>query len=48
MLLHWLLFETKTGEFLLAFLERTTGLAVVRADWLGNQPSGRPQTANGE
>lgn len=48
MLLRWFLFETRIGEFLLAILERTTGLAIVRADWLGAQPSGRPQTAGGE
>jgi hypothetical protein len=41
-LLHWLLFETKVGEALLALLERTTGLAVVSAERLGTQPSEEP------
>jgi len=43
MLLRWLLFETKLGEMLLAFLERAAGLAVVNAEWLGTQPSGEPR-----
>ena len=38
----WLLFETRLGELLLALLERRTGLAIVRSDWLSSQPSGRP------
>jgi hypothetical protein len=41
-LLKWFLFETGVGELLLLWLERKAGLAVVRADWLGAQPSGRP------
>jgi hypothetical protein len=48
MLLRWLLFETKAGELLLALLEKTAGLAIVQAEWLGAQPSGKPQTASGE
>jgi hypothetical protein len=48
MLVRWLLFETRVGELLLALLEKTTGLAVVRADWLGAQASGMPQIASGE
>jgi hypothetical protein len=48
MVVRWFLFETRAGEFLLALLERTTGLAVVRVDWLGAQPSGRPQGPGGE
>jgi len=48
MLLRWLLFETRAGELLLAFLEKTAGLAVVQADWLGAQPSGTPRTDGGE
>jgi hypothetical protein len=48
MLLRRLLFGTRIGELLLALLERTTGLAVVQAEWLGAQPSGKPQTASGE
>ncbi len=44
MMLRQLLFETKMGELLLAFLERRVGLAVVRADWLGDHPSGKPVT----
>jgi hypothetical protein len=42
MLIRRLLFETKAGELLLAFLERTAGLAVVQADWLGAERSGMP------
>ena len=38
----WLLFETKLGELLLSLLERRTGLAIVRSDWLSGQSSGRP------
>ena len=38
----WLLFETKLGELFLALLERRVGLAIVRSDWLSDQPSGRP------
>lgn len=45
MILRWLLFETRVGELLLAFLERRAGLAVVTADWLGDQHSGKPATA---
>ena len=48
MLLRRLLFETRVGELLLALLERTTGLAVVQAEWLGAQPSGEPQSVSGE
>jgi hypothetical protein len=48
MLLRRLLFETKAGERLLALLEKTTGLAIVQAEWLGAQPSGKPQTPKGE
>jgi hypothetical protein len=48
MLLRWLLFETKAGERLLALLEKTVGLAIVQAEWLGAQPSGKPQTDSGE
>jgi hypothetical protein len=44
MLLRWLLFESKAGELLLALLEKTAGLAVVEANWLGRQSSGRPIT----
>ena len=42
MLLRWMLFETKVGEVLLALLERKAGLAVVQADWLCAQRSGKP------
>ena len=48
MLLQWLLFKTKGGEWLLALLEKTTGLAVVRAEWLANQPSAMPRSLGGE
>ena len=43
MVLRWLLFETKPGEWLLFWLERKIGLAVVQADWLADQPSGKPK-----
>ena len=43
----WLLFETRLGELLLALLERRTGLAIVRSDWLSTQSSGRPTTEPG-
>ena len=42
-LLRWLLFETKLGETLLAFLERAAGLAVVNAEGLGTQTSQEPR-----
>jgi len=48
MLLRRLLFETRLGELLLAFLERKAGLAVVRAEWLGTQLSGTPHAGSGE
>jgi hypothetical protein len=35
--LRKLLFETKAGERLLAWLERATGLALVDAAWLAEQ-----------
>ena len=37
-----LLFETRLGELLLALLERKAGLAVVSADSLAGQVSGKP------
>jgi hypothetical protein len=46
--LRWLLFETRLGEFLLACLEKKTGLAVVEAKWLGAQPSGMLPVARSE
>ena len=48
MLLRWLLFETRVGEALLAFLEKRAGLAVVQAEWLAAQPSGMPHVASGK
>jgi hypothetical protein len=39
MVFRWFLFETRTGELLLYFLERRVGLSVVRANWLGAQRS---------
>jgi len=42
MIVKWFLFETKTGLWLLALLERKVGLAVVNAEWLGRQPGGWP------
>ena len=47
MLLRRLLFETRLGESFLAFLEKKAGLAVVQADWLGAQPSGKPVAESG-
>ena len=44
MVIRRFLFETKVGELLLTFLERKVGLAVVQADWLADQPSGKPQS----
>lgn len=35
-----LLFETRLGEWLLALLERWTGLAIVKTEWLGDQRPG--------
>jgi hypothetical protein len=35
------LFETRAGELFLAWLERRAGLAVVLADGLADEPSGR-------
>ena len=48
MLIRWFLFETRVGEWMLNLLEKTAGLAVVQADWLGAQPSGAPQAEGGE
>lgn len=48
MLVRWFLFETRVGELLLVLLEKTTGLAVVQAEWLSSQPSGIPPVAGGE
>ena len=44
MLLSRFLFETKLGEMLLALLESRFGLAVVQAEALAGQRSGRPAT----
>jgi hypothetical protein len=46
-MLKRLLFETRAGSWLLAFLERTTGLALVDAEWLGHQRSSVPTTQGG-
>jgi hypothetical protein len=43
MLVRWFLFDTRVGEMLLVFLEKTAGLAVVNAEWLATQHSGEPQ-----
>ena len=42
MAIRWLLFETKLGEWLLIFLERKARLAIVSAEWLGQQSAGVP------
>ena len=44
-MIRWLLFETRLGEALLVLLERHAGLALVEANWLGEQPSGEPAAA---
>jgi hypothetical protein len=46
-MLKWLLFETRIGSWLLALLERTTGLALVDAEWLGRQRSSVPTRQGG-
>ena len=46
-MLKRLLFETRAGSWLVALLERTTGLALVDAEWLGNQHSSVPTTHGG-
>ena len=46
MLVRWFLFETRIGEWLLLFLERCMGLAVVQADWLAEQRSGEPKAVS--
>jgi len=46
MIVRWFLFETRAGLWLLALLEQKAGLAVVNADWLGCQRSGRPVVAD--
>jgi hypothetical protein len=38
-MLQSILFKTKPGEWFLILLEHWTGLAIVRADWLGEQMS---------
>ena len=43
MFVRRMLFETKMGELLLEFLEQQVGLAVVQADWLAVQRSGKPE-----
>ena len=48
MLVRKLLFQTWLGERLLAILERKAGLAVVQAEWLGQQLSTKPQTISGK
>ena len=47
-MLRRLLFDTRTGSWLLALFERATGLALVDANWLGHQPGGTPHNAGGE
>ena len=47
MLVRWLLFETWLGELLLTLLERRIGLAVVQADMLAAQRSGKPIADSG-
>jgi hypothetical protein len=37
MIVRWFLFETWLGAQLLSFLENHVGLAVVDAEWLGEQ-----------
>jgi hypothetical protein len=40
------LFETAIGNWLLALFERTTGLAIVDAAWLGGQSAAVAAVAN--
>jgi hypothetical protein len=40
--LRVMLFETRIGEWLLTLLEGRAGLAIIKADWLGDQRSGCP------
>ena len=47
MIVRRFLFQTKLGEMLLALFERTTGLAVVHADRLGEERCGLPQNVSG-
>jgi len=47
-LVRWFLFDTRLGELLLGLFEKATGLAVVHADWLGEQRCGMPRTVSGE
>lgn len=46
-MLEWFLFHTWPGERFLTWLERCAGLAVVRADWLGDQESDPAVVATG-
>mgnify|MGYP001267331028 CR=1 FL=1 len=46
MLMRWFLFETRIGELLLILLERSTGLAFVRVDWLAAHCCGEPKTTD--
>ena len=48
MIVKWVLFETRLGEWLLVLLERACGLAVVQAEWLAEQPGVAPQTSGGD
>jgi hypothetical protein len=48
MVLKWLLFETKVGELLLAFVERRAGLAVVNSEWLAGQSYSEPRPFGGQ
>lgn len=48
MVVRWFLFETRYGEWLLTFLERRLGLAVVSAEWLAIQPSSAPHAVCAE
>jgi hypothetical protein len=47
-MLKRLLFDTRAGSWLLSLFERATGLALVDANWLGHQPTGKPRVAGGE
>lgn len=45
-MLVWFLFETKLGEMLLTLLESKFGFALVQAETLARQRSGRPVTVS--
>lgn len=47
MFVRWMLFETRPGRWLVTWLEKRAGLALVDAEWLGRHASGRPTQGTG-